>query len=214
MLACLWTTLSVVGGWIRDHYHLSPKSVLNVFDVDAEPSVPTYFSCVVLLTCSVALAVTAFVIRSQGGTNHHWKVLSAGFLLMSVDEVAMLHERTARNIDALVKNIPHPAASWTVGGVIVVVGVFFYFLPFLRALPARTRWQFLISGAIFVGGAVGVEIPEGEYLARHGKDFVSDLFMAGEEMMEMGGSILFLSAVLQYLGTRCSALTIRPSSPS
>ena len=87
-------------------------------------------------------------------------------------------------------------------------------LGFLRRLPRATRDSFLIAGAVFVGGAMGVEalgrrsILDAD-LAAHG---VQRLMVTLEELLENLGVVLFVAAVLRHLaatGVRSLAVELR-----
>ncbi|MGA1199095.1 MAG: hypothetical protein ACO36I_21595, partial [Candidatus Latescibacterota bacterium] len=70
----------------------------------------------------------------------------------------------------------------------------------------QTRWLFVISGAIFVGGAVGVEMSTDWY---EDADLLNtlayNLWTAVEEGMEMGSIVLFIHALLQYINQEQNA---------
>src|SRR5215213_2138609 len=69
------------------------------FNVGEEANVPTWYSSVTLLVCSLLLAVIAAVKKAQGDRYAlHWIFLSVIFLVMSVDEVAMIHESLGETV--------------------------------------------------------------------------------------------------------------------
>jgi len=70
------------------------------------------------------------------------------------------------------------------------------FIPFLRRLPRPTAGLFILAGAIYVGGAVGMEII-GEPL--DSDTLTYNLLTAVEEGMEMCGVIVFMHALLRYM---------------
>jgi hypothetical protein len=94
------------------------------------------------------------------------------------------------------------------------------YLSFLARLPARTRRLLLTAGAVYVGGALGVESISGWQAAAHGEHNLGyHLIVTLEELCEMMGVVLFIYALLDYLGTRCARLGFhvhpagRPSQP-
>lgn len=94
------------------------------------------------------------------------------------------------------------------GALTAVVGV--SCLGLLRRLPARTRSLFLVSGAIYVAGALGCEMIGGlveQRFGRRGPEFALEVLV--EESLEMGGSILFIYAVAAYLRDELSGLAVR-----
>ncbi len=158
----------------------------QLFDVDEENNIPTWFA-------GFLLGVTAFWVWVVGDAKRgssdrwwmHWKLLAGGFLLLSLDEIAGLHETVNTVIDV----------TWAIPGGILALLIGLMFFPFLWSLPAGTRTAFIVAGCIYVGGAVGVEII-GEPM---GSDTMTyNLTTVVEEGMEMGGVILFLATLLRY----------------
>jgi hypothetical protein len=86
--------------------------------------------------------------------------------------------------------------------------MFALFVPFLLRLSTRTRNIFLLAGATYVFGAVGMEIPEGIRSQLYGQDFVYALYAALEEGMEMAGVVLFLGELLAHYAARGGAIGI------
>ena len=172
------------------HYQIEELSWLpwrQLFDVDEENNLPTWFSEFLLLTATALLWLCASRKRRDGDPSiDHWYVLTIGFLLLAIDEVAGIHETINSLIDP----------TWAIGGGLLALGLGVGFIPFLRRLPRKTAILFVVAGAIYVGGAVGVEII--------GEPFDSDsmtynLLTALEEGMEMYGIIFFIYALLQHM---------------
>src|SRR5215211_5069088 len=130
---------------------------LRIFDVGEERSIPTWFESIQFLLCSMLLAVIA-VAKKQRNDRYslHWSVLSAIFLLLSLDEVASIHEAIGAQSERLLHGTtgltPSGAISffWVVPGAIFVIIVLLAYLRFLANLPQPTRRLFLFAGALFV----------------------------------------------------------------
>jgi hypothetical protein len=176
------------------HYKVYELSWLfrHYFDVNHENSLPTWFSTMLHFTASMLLFTVAINKRSaQDDWTLYWFGLAFGFLILSMDEVAGVHEKinTATSF------------SWVIPGGVVAAMVGLAYIRFLLRLPFRTRWLFVISGAIFLLGALGVE-----YLSIWLKntDLLSKLeyhlWTAAEEALEMSGIVLFIHAILGYIG--------------
>ena len=139
------------------HYQLIelPWLLRQLFDVDEENNIPTWFSSIVLLIASALLALHAGRLHhEQQAWTRYWRLLAAGFLLLSLDEMAGLHETLNSSIEA----------SWAIYGLLVALICAVLLLRFLYHLPTPTALLFILSGAIFVGGAVGVELYTEPYL--------------------------------------------------
>ena len=169
-----------------------PWLLLWFFDVDKEDSLPTWYSTSTLLLASVLLFLIAR--RKRADRNpwlRYWYGLSLAFAALSMDEVAGVHETLNTALDITWEIVGGIAAAW--------FGV--AYRRFLFHLPARTGWLFVISGCVFVGGAVGVEWSTEWYEERQLLDTLAyNLWNAVEEGMEMAGVVLFIYALLDYMG--------------
>ncbi len=172
-------------------YLLAPGS--SAFDLDGEGNVPTWFSSLGLLACSVA----AFSLRRRARG-----VAAFAFLLAiaAVDEVAMFHERAAAWLLAHRGEVP-PLAVWLLGGLLVgalaAAG-----LPALRGLPPLLRRRLVVAGAVFVVSALGIETLGQAWARRHGwNNATYTVLVLFEECGEMLGAALCLHALLSWRET-------------
>ena len=172
--------------WQRGHW-----LIRNLFDVDAEDSIPTWCSTALLLLSAALLFLIASVkTREADGFARHWSFLAFGFLLLSLDEVAGLHESLNTVLDF----------SWTIPGAVVVAVIGLLFVRFLWHLPRRTCAGFLVAGGIFVTGAVGVEHSADWYLEAHSMNSLGYNLLTGlEEGLEMFGVVVFIGELLHYI---------------
>jgi hypothetical protein len=168
-----------------------PWPLRQIFDVDEEDSVPTWYSANALLLASVLLFLISQRKRQDRDPwARHWYGLALGFAVLSLDEIAGFHETLNSLVDY----------SWAIPGGIVgaIAGVLY--VRFLWHLPADTRWLFIVAGAVFLGGAVGVEMSTDWY---EDQDLLNtlayNLWTAVEEGMEMGSIVLFIHALLKYM---------------
>lgn len=168
-----------------------PWLIRELFDVDEEESIPTWFSSGILFLSAVALFFIAALKQHQRDSQSiYWIVLAAGFTFLSVDEIAGFHE-TLNSVTEI---------SWAVPGLVVALVVGLSYLRFLSQLPSHTAVRFIMAGAIFVGGAVGVELATEPYLYNDELDTLAyNLWTPVEEGMEMAGVIFFLSALFDYI---------------
>lgn len=163
----------------------------ELFDLDEEQSFGTWFTVVILLFAARLLLLQGRRLR-QGRMPRHiaWTILGCGFAFLSLDEVVGLHETLNT-----VSDIP-----WTIPGAIVAAIVGFIYIPFLNHLPSRTRILFILSGAIYVGAAVGIESATDWYADEDLLDTLEyNLTTVLEEALEMTGVILFIHAILSHM---------------
>lgn len=114
-----------------------PKLLSEVFDINAESTLPTWVSSVLWLVCAIALAGCSSV--SEGPERFVWAALAIGALLFSIDEVAMLHERLFSALFEQVSSAD-PRSKWSVGAipfVAVAVGALFVLQRHLGKSPVR-----------------------------------------------------------------------------
>lgn len=146
-------------------YALGHGRILGFYDefsLGLENNIPTYVSSLLLATAAIILALLAKMKRQQGDRwTLHWRMLSLIFLIMSVDEMASLHER----FSLVVKRASDLGAafhySWVAVGLVVVPLVGLAYLWFLVDLRRKTAWLFIIAGMLYVGGALGMEMVSG-----------------------------------------------------
>ena len=178
------------------------------FDFDAENTVPAWYSSAALLFSSAMLALIALATRQNGGRYFwHWVVLAATFLLMSLDESASMHEILIVPLRRRLGTGGMLYFAWVIPA-FFVVGIFaLSYLGFLWHLPRRSAMLFIAAGAMFVGGALGLELVGGALVESQGFDSIGYLcVMTMEETLEMLGIALFIYALLDYLGQRFQRL--------
>ncbi|MDX2416089.1 MAG: hypothetical protein QNK19_01360 [Xanthomonadales bacterium] len=179
-------------GWYKDWLPVDDWRYIAFFDLDEEESLGTWFSTLILLLAGLLSFIQAKY--SDGGHNRWhfcWWLLGIGFCILSLDEVAGFHEFVNTMVEG---------THWTTfgAGLVLVMGI--VFLPFWLSLPKRTRVLFLIAGAIYVGGAVGVEWGT-IWHEDHGElDTLGyNLWNALEEFMEMAGIVLYIYAISAHI---------------
>ncbi len=177
------------------------EDFLITFDLDAESNLPTWYSSIMLLVCSVLLGMIASRTRRLGGRFvGHWRALSGLFALLSLDEIARLHEHLGRLHEAW-----HTRGlfyfAWVIPGAAFVALVGVLFLRFFLHLPAATRWRVFWSGVVFVTGALVVEALGGWRAETMGmNNMTHSLIATVEEVMELAGVAGFVVALLRYWG--------------
>jgi len=202
-LVAAWLVI-VAAGFIAEYarYIVGSKSqVVDYFSLSEEQNVPSWWSSSLLLACSVVLAaITATKTRARGDYKTHWAVLSGIFCYMSLDELVEIHERL-NDISSLSQLHGALYYGWIIPASLIVLVFAASYLKFLFHLPMKTRVKVALAGALYVGGALGVELPLGLWTERHGElNFGWALIDMGEESMEIAGSSLFLFALIEYLG--------------
>ncbi len=195
----------------------------------SDTSIPTWYSSVALLLCSILLATIAATRKLHGERYAlHWAGLSIIFLLLSIDEVARLHETVGAAVGKfLIESAGFSPTgflhyTWIVAGAISALVVLLTYLGFLFHLPRRTFNLFLLSGVVFCAGALGFELLELQLTAasfESGRYMWEDMSVATqrrliiqgsiEDGLEMMGVVIFVYALLSYMGSCVDEITIK-----
>jgi len=130
----------------------------------------------------------------------HWLALGLIFLFLGTDEVAQIHETTIAITIANLRQTESDKTGWfwVYLPLLAVFGL--SYIPFLRRLPRRIAVLFMVSGTIYVGGAVGVEKFVNWFAGKYGDDTVGYILIDNlGEFMESTGIALFVYAILCYM---------------
>ena len=101
---------------------------------------------------------------------------------------------------------------WAVLGLLFALTVFIVYLKFLFHLPQRFAFLFITSGALYVGGAVGMEFIAARIIDGFGvASIYHTIVQTIEESLEMIGAILFFYSLTEYWNNRYGGMEI--SSP-
>lgn len=203
--------LNVVGQ-VSKHVlgHGSLLGFVNLFFVDREGNVPAWYSSLALLLCAGLLALIAASEHARGGPwTTRWAALAATFAFLAFDEAVSLHEMLILPLRTMLGATGLLYWTWVLVGAAVVLVVFVGSLPLLRALPRPTAARFLVAGAVFVSGAIGVECLSGVDAEHHGTSTALCAFLVTvEESLEMLGVVLFVRALLLHLATHCPRIEL------
>jgi hypothetical protein len=164
-----------------------------------EGSLHTWLGSTLLAACAVTLVLIVQRLGPQDRFRRQWLILAAGFAAMSIDEIVQVHESLAV-VSRFILGPSSSANFWTLIGLGGVAAVGLSFREFLHALPGVVRRRFLRAAAVYLGGAVGLELIGGVYEAAVGTPEVGYVLLATlEETLELAGAGMFLAAVLDSL---------------
>ncbi|WP_346623448.1 hypothetical protein [Blastococcus montanus] len=180
----------------------------DFFNVDREANLPTWFATAVLLLAAASVAgVAAWASRTRDRWRWHWWVLAATFCYLSIDELVRLHEKAIGPVSQVIDATGIFTFGWWVPAAPLVIVFAIAYLRFLRALPAKVGGLMVLAGALYVGGAMGMEIV-GSWVAdaRGTLSPAYSVVTTVEEMLEMLGVIVFLHAVATYANSRLTVV--------
>ena len=181
------------------------------FDLDTEASLPTWFSACLLLAAALSLLFIAVQVnRQQRRKAIPWFLLSVIFLVLSLDEVAMLHEWLSAYLSARMDNSGVFYFAWTLPALVVCVAGLICFVPFILSFKGLDRVILIASAVVFLSGAIGMEMLGGAEAQAAGIDTLHyRLFVTVEEGLEYAGVLLFLWFILRRARAEHGETTIR-----
>lgn len=171
-----------------------------LFDFNQEANVPTLFSSLSLLASALLLFYIYWSNRLKDKSAKRWLGLSLIFFFLTVDEIGSIHER----IMPLLRNSFELTGvfyyAWIIPYGIAIILLSIIYLPFVLKLPKNIKLLFLASAAIYISGAIGIEILGGQQDESYGTyNFVYAFYYTIEELLEMVGIALFIYALLIYI---------------
>lgn len=200
-LVCLYGLTVATQSWLLSQW----------FDLDAEMSVASWFSASQLLVIGLlALVAAPFSRRPRWPSPLFCTVVGLGFIFLSMDEAAMVHERITDvgRSHAWVPRFDDRHGTWIFAYGLVGLGLLAAFRrDILTVLRHHRRVALLMGGgfAVLVAGAVGVEV-----MGYYGLIASPPLQVAMEEFLEMFGATLILLGAVEFLNR---TVTLAPTPP-
>lgn len=184
-------------------------SLMQRFDLGFEPSIPGYFSSVLMLISSVLLWVIFQINQNESKSQRvYWFSLSLIFLYLSVDEAVMIHEMADGALQRWLQTSGVFFLAWVIPAIVVVTIVGACYIPFLCSLDRQTRNLFILAGSVFVGGAIGMEMAASKIVeANELSSLKYAIFQTVEEGMEMIGVLIFIAALAGYIRKKTKEIT-------
>lgn len=191
---------------IYTHYLDHDMFFRNKWTFDGERNFPAYYSSFTLLFSSLLLFIIALSKKNQHNEYFYWLGLSAIFLYLSLDELLRIHENLSPLAEKFLSESPY--IGWWVPVGIILLPLSLIYLRFVFNLQKRTRYLFIISGLIFILGAVGFEILGSIALETNGRDITYAILYTIEELLEMLGIVIFIYALVSYMSKYLKSITI------
>ncbi len=175
----------------------------HLFDLNGEANLPAWYSSALLLTAAGLLAVTWRGTAAEArGERRAWAALAAVFVFLAADETAEIHEllnplREQFGAEGLLY------WAWVIPYGIAGLVLAIAYARFLWRLPRRTAGLFIGAAALYVGGALVLEMAGGYASATFGRGSLPVVITYTlEELGEMFGMVLFIYALLDHLARR------------
>ena len=178
--------------------------LLQLLWVDREANLPAWFSSALFFIAAILAAMIAAATRQERSSHLGWPVVAGILLLLSIDEVAQLHEILA-GYSARAGGLglfPEGGKffSWVSFVIPPVALVCWLAARFLRTLPGAVGNRLGAGLALFLSAALGVEALTGQ-IAFDLQTWRYLIFATIEEGAEMIGVIVFIDGLLVQLET-------------
>lgn len=176
-------------------------SINRIFDFNKEGNIPTFFSSLMLIFASVLLLLITTCYKKLKSPYFAWLGLSIIFLFLAIDEIASIHEQLNWIGSAMVETTGFLAYGWVIPYGILSIFFITVYAKFLFNLPRRSMIFFILSGTIFLSGALGLEMVGGRTheLYQSQETIQYALLYTGEEFLEMLGVALFIYSLLRHI---------------
>ena len=181
--------------------------LLPLFDLDQEQNLPTFFSGALFLA-NAALLALIWRTRRSARRERGWAGLACLFCFLAFDELLSVHE----TLILPVREAYHLGGplyyAWVVPYVLALAVLSLAYIPFWVRLDPSDRRRIGLSAAVYLSGAVGLELVEVWYadLTQERFDLVRGVLTGLEESLEMAGLIIFLYSLLRTLESQCGEL--------
>jgi hypothetical protein len=187
---------------LRDNpWDLRIRYFFITFNMDQEYNVPAIFAALDLLLASIILLVIALQkIRAKGQYQLSWGLLSLIFLILSIDEAFLLHEKMSRPMDEFFHGTGVMGFfPWLYAGIPAVLLFAIAYLKFFMHLPRRTQVWFFLAGFLYISGAILMEMAGGWYTILFGVNKnMRFVIYTIEETLELSGVVVFIVGLLDY----------------
>lgn len=178
------------------------------FSMGQESNLPTYISALNLLFAGALCGIiSVYELNQRNRTTWHWIGLSAGLILMSVDEAAKIHEGIVGVFIemAIGRGTGIFYYVWYLAYIPIVIIIGVSYFPFLKRLPLQYSFRLSLAALVFLGGAIGLEMIESVLKYAEINTAISMLF---EETFEMLGVVILIHTLLLYLSENKFALNL------
>ena len=182
-------------------HHTEIRQLYRYFNLTSELNLPAFYSSFLLgLAAYILCIITLKKIRRSTNFSFQWFSLSIIFFYLAIDELLALHEGLGGLAVRFLGEENLIFQDWAYAGIVLVVLFILLFWSFFNHLPPVHKLRFFMSAALYIGGALGLEIIGSIYIMRNGfQDIPFILFTTVEETLEMVGVIYFINTLMIYL---------------
>ncbi len=186
-------------------------SVVDLFWVDAEANVPTWYSSLLLVAIALLAAMLAAgAPAGQDRARWEWGGLAAIFALLSLDEASGVHELLISPVRQALHAQGVLYYAWVVPGTVFVVVFALTFARLVFRLPVEVRRVLSAAAGVYLAGALGMEMVGGWYADRvSDSTFTFALLTTIEETLEMLGASLGVYGLFRQFASSGGEVVLR-----
>lgn len=199
----LWGAGSVIlVGWLSvvfEYFIFPSMDHISFFDLNSEANLPTWLSSSLLLVCS-ALTVFIAVLRKGARFWWGWVFMPFCFALMSLDEVAQIHERFSFPLREAFGLSGVLYFGWVIPAAILILLAGLAYIRFTLNLPSGIRKGFILGWGVYLTGALILELGGASVASSMGESNLPFASLAAlEETLEIAGLLILIRVFLTYV---------------
>jgi hypothetical protein len=185
------------------------------FDLNNEKRFGAIFGASIIVIAAVCMLWTGLKTETRKWMLAGYILVSGIIFFMACDEFFSIHERTGQMAGVSAEYGSQVVPGWVKVMAVVVallcipMGAFWWHLP--KAFKIRT----MIAAAVFLGGAMGVEVISSAFVMHQGtKETLGyGLLVAIEEGMEMIGIVILIDAILLHRAKALASVEASDAPP-
>ncbi len=185
--------------------------MFSLLTVDFENSLPTYFNALLILIAFFILAIIALHHKNMKSVLvYNWLLLTLAFLLLSLDENPSVHNFFVSVISSYgIRQKLDFSYAWGMPFGAIGLLFIFFLIRFTTTLPKTIARGFVVSGVIYVSGAIFIGMYGTRILNIRGFQNIKYALVASyEESLEMIGLTLFIYFLLEYIRIEFKSLSL------
>lgn len=167
----LLVLLHLVGTFCHLVLHVKAAAFITLFDLDLESNLPTFYNCILFFVCSgLFLAHSRLWSVKQ---RYGWLVMTGACAFLGLDEGSQIHEKFMLVTLRLLNHGQNSGTdmgwlyyAWVIPYGIAAALLVLTLTKWMLALDSGMRRGFILSGVIYVTGAVFMEMYSGR-VAEH-----------------------------------------------
>ncbi len=180
----------------RLNLEISPllQTLYTFVSINEEGTIASWYSASLWLVVGLLASILYLYSKPR---QFPWIIMAMVALYASMDESTEIHEYFYHVGDIITPLLPFDIGfTWVLPGMILALIVVGLLLRFILKLTPTVKWPIIISGIMFVGGAIGVEILSGIlHVSDVHNSMLALTYILIEEMLEMTAVALVIATL-------------------